>query len=89
MEQNTNFNLAMMFESTTFINPNALFCHYFGVIPSKKMFVNIDHPKLLKQVQEQYQPVPEQVHKSCVIDKRNKAFELRSVWLSLQQHQRH
>ncbi|MFN7847852.1 MAG: AAA family ATPase [Bacteroidota bacterium] len=84
MEQNTNFNLAMMFESATFINPNALFCHYFGVIPSKKMFVNIDHPKLLKQVQEQYQPVPEQVHKSCVIDKRNKAFELRSVWLSLQ-----
>lgn len=85
MEQNTNFNLALMFESATFIQPNALFCYYFGVVPSKKMFVNIDQPKLLKQVQEQYQPQAEQVHKSCVIDNRNKTFELRSVWLSLQQ----
>jgi hypothetical protein len=84
MEQNTNFNLATMFESATFINPNALFYHYFGVVPSKKMFVNINQPKLLKQVQEQYQPIAEQVHKSCVIDNRNKIFELRSVWISLQ-----
>jgi hypothetical protein len=35
-------------------------------------------------VQEQYQPIAEQVHKSCVIDNRNKIFELRSVWISLQ-----
>jgi hypothetical protein len=84
MEQNTNFNLAAMFESATFIQPNALFYHYFGVVPSKKMFLNIDQPKLLKKVQEQYQTNAAQVHKSCLIDSKRKTFELRSVWISLQ-----
>jgi hypothetical protein len=84
MEQSTNFNLATMFESATFIQPNALFYHYFGVVPSKKMFLNIDQPKLLKKVQEQYQPNAAQVHKSCLIDSKRKTFELRSVWISLQ-----
>jgi hypothetical protein len=72
MEQSTNFNLATMFESATFIQPNALFYHYFGVVPSKKMFLNIDQPKLLKKVQEQYQTNAAQVHKSCLIDSKEK-----------------
>ncbi len=84
MDQITNFNLQTMFEKASFIQPNALFYCYFGLVPSKKMFLNINHTKLLDNVLEIYKPPAAQVHRSCTIDSKRNFFELNSVWISIQ-----
>jgi hypothetical protein len=84
MEQNNRNSLNHMFETATFIQPNALYYHYFGIVPSKKMFLNINHNKLFDKVLEVYQPQASQVHKSSVVDCKRKHNELRSVWVTLE-----